>query len=136
MFLVLRRFDMREGPTAVVEDSTWFNRDKALAYINSKPGIDGRMPATGSWETEPDGGDWCIKELSIKEYSKLSLPLKINFKELWESHLNKTQTVHVVVTDTDGDTVCGVPNSPDIPYSAGSSRQTCAECLTIIWSKQ
>lgn len=60
LYMVRRNADMTEGRGPMVEESFWFDRAKAVEHMDKQPGVFGRKPPSGSWDTEPHLGDWDI----------------------------------------------------------------------------
>lgn len=67
LYAVTRNSDFTEGRGPMLTDSLWFDRKKALRYMNGKRGIMGRKPLSGSWDSEKFCRDWEIKELVTQD---------------------------------------------------------------------
>ena len=124
LFVVRKNTDMTEGRGRMEVESYWFDRNKAVEHMNTQPGIMGRKPRTGSWETEPYGGDWDIKPIEVSD----DFP---PMRDLKEPDRVVTIDVHLDDENNPGYTLCGV-NGPNQSTSSRVTVRYCPECLTLL----
>jgi len=63
IFVAFKNSDMTEGRGPMIIDEMFMEREDAVNYIDSKPGVMGRR---AKW-SEEKYGDWMIKELYVNK---------------------------------------------------------------------
>ena len=100
VFCVMRNADFTEGRGPMRLDRIFLNRDDAVDYMDSQPGVMGRRAkwseekVGGDWRLEPKivhEGKWAKEEADKEETRKLLNRLSPRERELLASHFYLNQ---------------------------------------------
>jgi len=65
VYMVKRQSDMTEGRGVMLSDKCFLKEDDAWEYADTKAGVFGCKPKSGSWRDEPNNYQWMVEPVEV-----------------------------------------------------------------------